>query len=220
MDAARELIQEHGLDVPLNDVAERAGVTRMTLYRHFGPRRELLLEVLLEEMAVTASICDHLLNEPTRSLVERVHRTMTYLSTEFRSVPLIAGVVSGSTITDLEQLDPDGAVHALVVAIAGPFLDEAHASGILRGTPETAVIWIARQLVAMLYEVPFEERNRQTVADEIAVYFIPSVLNVPIEECTPLIGTYPDLDVESVVSARPISRGVVADGLIPTRTVA
>lgn len=220
MDAAREMIQERGLDVPLNDVAERAGVTRMTLYRHFGPRRELLLEVLLEEMAVTAAVCDGLLNDPARGFVERVHRTMTYLSTEFRSVPLIAGVVSGSTITDLEQLDPDGAVHALVVAIAGPFLNEAHTAGVLRGNPETAVIWVARQLVAMLYEVPFEERNRQTVADEIAVYFIPSVLNVSIEECTALVGTYPDIAVESLRSARATSNGAEATVLAPTPTPA
>jgi len=197
MDAARDLIQERGLDVSLNDVAERAEVTRMTLYRHFGPRRELLLEVLLEEMALTAAVCDRLLNDKSCAMSERVHRTMTYLSTEFRSVPLIAGVVSGSTITDLEALDPDGAVHNLVVTIAGPFLAEAHEAGMLRGTPETTVIWIARQLVAMLYEVPFEERNRQSVADEIATHFIPSILNVPTEECEALVGTYPDLSLAS-----------------------
>lgn len=209
MAATRELIQERGLDVSLNEVAERAGVTRMTLYRHFGPRRELLLEVLLEEMAVTAAACDRLLNDPTCGMATRVHRTMTYLSTEFRSVPLIAGVVSGSTITDLEQLDPDGAVHALVVAIAGPFLDEAHQAGVLRGTPDAAVVWVARQLVAMLYELPREERNRQSVADEIATYFIPSILKVSNEECAELVGTYPDLT--AAVSIAPLSPAAMSE---------
>jgi AcrR family transcriptional regulator len=209
MAATRELIQERGLDVSLNEVADRAGVTRMTLYRHFGPRRELLLEVLLEEMAVTAAACDRLLNDPTCGMGKRVHRTMTYLSTEFRSIPLIAGVVSGSTITDLEELDPDGAVHALVVAIAGPFLDEAHRAGVLRGTPDTAVIWIARQLVAMLYEVPHEGRDPQSVADEIATYFIPSLLINANDECAALVGTYPDLT--PAVSSAPLSPTAVSE---------
>lgn len=41
LDAARELFAQRGRDVPLDDVAQAAGVSRTTLYRHFLTREEL-----------------------------------------------------------------------------------------------------------------------------------------------------------------------------------
>jgi AcrR family transcriptional regulator len=45
--AARELMAEHGIDVPLDLVAKRAGLANATLYRHFPARRDLISAVLL-----------------------------------------------------------------------------------------------------------------------------------------------------------------------------
>jgi AcrR family transcriptional regulator len=47
LDAARELFAERGLDVPLDDIAKRSGLSNPTLYRHFPDRRSLLTEVVL-----------------------------------------------------------------------------------------------------------------------------------------------------------------------------
>lgn len=52
--AAREAIVEFGPDVPLDDVARRAGVGNATLYRHFTDRTELIRHVTLAVMASTA----------------------------------------------------------------------------------------------------------------------------------------------------------------------
>lgn len=202
LQAARELIEERGIDVPLADVAERAGVTRVTLYRHFGPRRELLLEVLLGEMRITAEICDRLLNDPGVSLVRRMHRTMTFMSVEFRDFPLVAGVVAGTTLSELAGLDPDASIHALVVGVTSPFFAEASAVGLLRSHPDEAALWVGRQLVASLYALPFEQRNPQQVADEIARFFIPSLLRVTDDEIADLVGSYPLTDHETA-SLRP-----------------
>lgn len=46
--AARELFAERGVDVPLEEVARRAGLGRGTLYRHF-PTREALVEAIFAE---------------------------------------------------------------------------------------------------------------------------------------------------------------------------
>ena len=46
--AAREAIVELGHDVPLDEVARRAGVGNATLYRHFTDRTDLLKDVLRE----------------------------------------------------------------------------------------------------------------------------------------------------------------------------
>jgi AcrR family transcriptional regulator len=47
LDAARVLFAERGLDVPLDDIAKRSGLSNPTLYRHFPDRRSLIIEVVL-----------------------------------------------------------------------------------------------------------------------------------------------------------------------------
>ncbi len=53
--AAREMFVEFGPDVPLDDIARRAGVGNATLYRHFPDRSGLIREVVLSVMSRT---CD------------------------------------------------------------------------------------------------------------------------------------------------------------------
>lgn len=202
--AARELVEERGIAVPLSEVAERAGVTRVTLYRHFGPRRELMLQVLLDEMRITAEICDRLLNDPSVPLVRRMHRTMTFMSVDFRSFPLVAGVVAGTTLGELAELDPNASIHGLVAEVTRPFFNEAAAAGLLRSDIDAAVLWVGRQLVASLYALPFEQRNPQDVANEIARFFVPSLLRVADHDIDGLIGTYPLADLDPA-SLRPHS---------------
>ncbi|MEU9077441.1 TetR/AcrR family transcriptional regulator [Kitasatospora sp. NPDC004745] len=45
--AARDAFVEHGADVPLDEIAKRAGVGNATLYRNFPDRRALIREVAL-----------------------------------------------------------------------------------------------------------------------------------------------------------------------------
>lgn len=57
MTATRELLLEHGPDVPLDQIAERAGVSIATLYRRFVDRADLLKALVIEESeSVTADI--------------------------------------------------------------------------------------------------------------------------------------------------------------------
>nr|WP_203606595.1 TetR/AcrR family transcriptional regulator [Streptomyces sp. SID11385] len=44
MEAARDLFRTEGVDVPLREVARRAGVGPATLYRHFATKQALLAE--------------------------------------------------------------------------------------------------------------------------------------------------------------------------------
>lgn len=43
--AAKEVLLEHGLDVSLETIAQRAKTTRQTLYNHFSSKNALLMEV-------------------------------------------------------------------------------------------------------------------------------------------------------------------------------
>ncbi|MGC5015184.1 TetR/AcrR family transcriptional regulator [Streptosporangium sp. DT93] len=48
--AARALFDEHGPDIPLDEVARRAGVGNATLYRHFPTRQDLIVAVYAGEV--------------------------------------------------------------------------------------------------------------------------------------------------------------------------
>jgi AcrR family transcriptional regulator len=48
--AARELFAERGPDLPLDEVARRAGVGNATLYRHFPTRGDLIVAVYADEV--------------------------------------------------------------------------------------------------------------------------------------------------------------------------
>lgn len=48
--AARDLFVERGPDIPLDDVARRAGVGNATLYRHFPTRGDLIVAVYADEV--------------------------------------------------------------------------------------------------------------------------------------------------------------------------
>jgi AcrR family transcriptional regulator len=54
--AARDLFTERGPDIPLDDVARRAGVGNATLYRHFPTRGDLIVAVYADEVA---ALCRH-----------------------------------------------------------------------------------------------------------------------------------------------------------------
>jgi AcrR family transcriptional regulator len=51
--AAREMFVEYGPEVPLDEIARRAGVGNATLYRHFADRGALIEEVVLFVLART-----------------------------------------------------------------------------------------------------------------------------------------------------------------------
>jgi AcrR family transcriptional regulator len=51
LEAAQSSLAEHGMDVEMNEVADRAGVGVGTLYRHFANRDEMIRAVLFEAFA-------------------------------------------------------------------------------------------------------------------------------------------------------------------------
>ncbi|MFB6435688.1 TetR/AcrR family transcriptional regulator [Streptomyces sp. NPDC056411] len=61
--AARETMVESGPEVPLDEIARRAGVGNATLYRHFPDRPELIHHVTLSVMSRTADLAERALAE-------------------------------------------------------------------------------------------------------------------------------------------------------------
>ncbi|WP_367322494.1 TetR/AcrR family transcriptional regulator [Streptomyces sp. HUAS ZL42] len=61
--AAREMFTEFGPDVPLDEIARRAGVGNATVYRNFPDRDALVREVVCSVMDRTAEAAEHALAE-------------------------------------------------------------------------------------------------------------------------------------------------------------
>ena len=79
LDAARELFADCA-DVPMYEVAKRAGVGQATLYRNFPDRRDLAAALLIEEMGHTEQLAAEHAGDPDaffvllRNVVETIAR--------------------------------------------------------------------------------------------------------------------------------------------------
>jgi AcrR family transcriptional regulator len=58
LDAARALFSADGLDVPMREIARRAGVGPATLYRHFSTKQVLATEAFAEQLRACRTIVD------------------------------------------------------------------------------------------------------------------------------------------------------------------
>lgn len=126
LDAARELIVERGAQVPLEDVARRAGVGIATLYRRFPDREALLRAVVLDALRRT-----HEAAQAAREDADAFEALATYLR---RALELRVSAVMPQV---LDLLDPGDAEitearDASADAVAA-LVDAAHESGGLPG---------------------------------------------------------------------------------------
>ncbi len=77
LEAARELFSQHGLDVPMREVARAAGVGPATLYRRFPTKQALVLEAFMDELRACRSIVREAVQDPDPwrafcSVIERI----------------------------------------------------------------------------------------------------------------------------------------------------
>ncbi|WP_432138494.1 MULTISPECIES: TetR/AcrR family transcriptional regulator [unclassified Streptomyces] len=137
--AARELFVEHGPDVPLDDIARRAGVGNATVYRNFPARDALVREVVCsvmdrttraakEALAETGDAFDALERFVHTAAEERVSALCPMISSTFdqahpdleaareRAELLIQGVMDRAKAAG--QLRPDVGVGDVMLAVA------------------------------------------------------------------------------------------------------
>ncbi|MFQ6396571.1 TetR/AcrR family transcriptional regulator [Nocardia sp. KC 131] len=83
VDAARELFADHGLEITLDDVAERAGVGVGTVYRRFANKKELIAEVFEQNIAEFGDAADAAVAhpDPWQGLVRFFEYACTHLAT-------------------------------------------------------------------------------------------------------------------------------------------
>ncbi|MEU2358141.1 helix-turn-helix domain-containing protein [Streptomyces misionensis] len=137
--AAREMFVEHGPDVPLDEIARRAGVGNATLYRNFPDRDALVREVVCSVMDRTAEAAERALAETGDAFTalehfvhtaadERISALCPMVSSTFdryhpdleasrERVESLVEEVMGRAVT-AGQLRPDVGAFDLLVAVA------------------------------------------------------------------------------------------------------
>ena len=145
LDAARDAIVEHGADVPLDDIARRAGVGIATLYRRFPDRPALFREVALDLMRRSG-------HEARTALAEEPHAFEALARYLHRALDLriaaVMPVLAGQLRTD-EELK--GARRASMEQLA-QIISTAHADGSLR--PDVTAGDIGMLLVRLTRPLP------------------------------------------------------------------
>jgi AcrR family transcriptional regulator len=103
--AARTAFRERGLDVPLDDIARRAGVGNATLYRRFPSRRDLISAVFLDRLADYARAVEQALDagDPWSGFREYVHHVCG-LQAEDRGLADLLVVRADDEDEDFERL--------------------------------------------------------------------------------------------------------------------
>jgi AcrR family transcriptional regulator len=81
---ARKLFEERGIDVPLDEIAKRAGLANATLYRHFPTRSELIVSVYAEELEELRRASEELLDrhDPGQALDDWLRLFVHHVATK------------------------------------------------------------------------------------------------------------------------------------------
>src|ERR1700722_6027982 len=84
LDAAMEVFAKSGVDAPVREIAERAGVGLGTVYRHFPRRSDLIVAVFRTQMDACADAAPDLAGryEPAEALARWMQRYMDFIATK------------------------------------------------------------------------------------------------------------------------------------------
>jgi AcrR family transcriptional regulator len=166
LDAAQDAFIEYGADVPLDEIARRAGVGNATVYRHFPDRRTLVHGVLLAVMERAISVAEQAYAEeidPFEALSRLVHDSVNW------KIGALCPMLS--EWTDLGESEIFATRERLKGAVQR-ILDAARAAGTLRtdvGSDDVmmAVAQLVRPFPGATYDSlhPFVHRHLQLLLD-------------------------------------------------------
>jgi AcrR family transcriptional regulator len=141
--AAVEVFEASGVDAPVREIAEKAGVGVGTLYRHFPQRPDLIKAIIRHEVdacaeAATLLALDH---DPGEALALWMQRLVDLVATKRG---LGAALHSGNPAY---QSLPDYVLGRLTPALGG-LLDAAVAAGAIRGGMDARELLLAGMRIA------------------------------------------------------------------------
>ena len=180
LDAGDICFSEHGLSLTIDQVAEAAGITRMTVHRHVGGREQLVTHLVLRASNRLADVLRQVFDGPG-PLLERLADALVLTVVTIRATPALERLFTRGEVTGpWSALDPDARVLSTVHEFYRPFLDEAAAAGLLRHDVDAAeaVSWLLAQALLTL-TVPGIARSEADVRRFFVHLALPAVLAAP-----------------------------------------
>lgn len=175
LDAAAEVLSRDGLGVPMEAIAEAAGVTRMTVYRTLGTREQLLLAVLLDQSAAVVDDLRALLGDDTRPFADRVVDVIVLIVLGVRDSPVLRLFVEGLTPSQVGELDAEDQFLGRVWALLLPYFEVAAAAGQLRHEARPTLDWTLRQILVQLVVPGLTNDTEAGLRAELQRFFVPSI---------------------------------------------
>jgi len=150
LEATRVVVLRLGLSATMDQIAEGCGVTRVTLYRHFGNREGLIGELLLLDANRLATEVDELLADRTHPFPERLVAVVTFTLPAARRSLFVRTYVDESSVAQVNNPEVDERLGQPLRHFFTPhFAHPAHAR-LLRHDPITTVDWFLRACLVQL----------------------------------------------------------------------
>lgn len=148
--AAAVCFAEAGYNVPLEEIADRAGVGRGTLYRNFRDRMELVLVIFAREVEAIGADLNAAMS--LSELIEHVVRRG--LGTRL----LFARLMMDMPIDDASRASFN-ALFARMAEILSPFVEQARARGEIRADVSAEQVVLGVRMISGLVKSPVAEHS-------------------------------------------------------------
>ena len=166
LDAARRVFEAQGIDAPLEDVAEAAGLSRTSLHRQFSSRAELLAEIWAGDVEETEADAARFAGYPD-AFVRLFDATMTQQIDRRRIHPDAAQIESPEIV----------ALAARFVAAVERTIEVSRRAGVLRRDLTDAAGVRTLGMAIMAVWTPADRDERVRVAAEVRDVLLRGVLD-------------------------------------------
>ena len=178
--AAREVLVARGLDLTIEDVAEAAGISRMTVHRHVGTRQALLMDVIVE---ATDRFAEHLaaIFDADEPFADRLVEAFVYVVTATRSAPdqQAMALAIADPSTGWGGIDPEGRIMGEVLDFLRPRLVLGATEAPFRCGVDETLAWLLRQAqIYLLVPGPLGD-DIDGLRREVRSFVLPAVLVDP-----------------------------------------
>jgi AcrR family transcriptional regulator len=178
--AAREVLVVRGLDLTIEDVAEAAGISRMTVHRHVGTRQALLMDVIVE---ATDRFAEQLaaIFDSEEPFADRLVEAFVYVVTATRSAPdqQAMALAIADPSNGWGGIDPEGRIMGEVLDFLRPRMTAGAAEVPFRSGVDETLAWLLRQAqLYLLVPGPLGD-DIDALRREVRSFVLPAVLVDP-----------------------------------------
>lgn len=175
LDAAAEMFSKHGFAVTVEEIADAAETTRVTVYRHFSSRDDLLIELLLRDAQSVAERLA-LVFEGEEQPGERLTQAIITVVRHVVDDPWLHTLVTTSNPSARWlEVDPDDVFLTMSRNFFRPYLEQINEERPLRVPLEETLDWLLRQVLLMLTVPGMHGQSEAGLRTEIELWVLPAI---------------------------------------------